>query len=76
MKWTYHFEDLGIWEDNIEMDITEERWENLDWISLAKDGDQWQNLWTKQTFGLRKRLEVSRVHEGFHLRYKSWSVNF
>jgi hypothetical protein len=39
-------------EDNIRMDLTEIRWEDVDWINLAQDRDQWwavvntvMNLW-------------------------------
>ena len=27
------------WEDNIEMDRKEISWEDVDWVHLAKDGD-------------------------------------
>jgi hypothetical protein len=32
------------WEDNIKMDLREIVWENVDWINLAQDWDQWQTL--------------------------------
>jgi hypothetical protein len=35
-------EDL--WEDNIRMDLTEIRWEGVNWIHLAHDRDQWRVL--------------------------------
>jgi hypothetical protein len=35
-----------IWEDNIRMDLREIQWEDVDWIYLAKDRDQWQALVT------------------------------
>jgi hypothetical protein len=32
------------WEDNIRMDHRETRWEDVDWMHLAQDRDQWQAL--------------------------------
>jgi hypothetical protein len=32
------------WEDNIRMDLMEIGWENVDWMHLAQDRDQWQAL--------------------------------
>jgi len=32
------------WEDNIRMNLTEIVWESVDWIHLAQDMDQWQDL--------------------------------
>jgi hypothetical protein len=29
------------WMYNIEMDLREEEWDNMDWIDVAQDGDQW-----------------------------------
>jgi hypothetical protein len=29
------------WEDNIRIDLREIRWEDVDWIHLAQDRDQW-----------------------------------
>jgi len=29
-------------EDNIRMDLREIWWENVDWMHLAQDRDQWQ----------------------------------
>ena len=29
------------WENNIKMDV-EIRWENMDWINLAQNTDEWQ----------------------------------
>jgi hypothetical protein len=29
------------WEDNIKVDLEEIQWEDVDWIYLAKDRDQW-----------------------------------
>jgi len=31
-------------EDNIKMDLQEERCESMDWIDLAQDRDRWQAL--------------------------------
>jgi hypothetical protein len=31
-------------EDNIRMDLREIRWENVDWMFLAQDRDQWPVL--------------------------------
>jgi hypothetical protein len=30
--------------DNIKMDLREIRWDGVDWIYLAEDGDQWRAL--------------------------------
>jgi hypothetical protein len=32
------------WEDNIRKDLKDIRWENVDWMHLAQDRDQWQAL--------------------------------
>jgi hypothetical protein len=32
------------WEDNIKMDLKEIVWASMDWIHVAKDRDQWQDL--------------------------------
>jgi hypothetical protein len=29
------------WEDSNRMDLTDMRWEGVDWIHLAQDRDQW-----------------------------------
>jgi len=29
------------WEDNIKMDFWEMGWEDVDWIHMAQDKDQW-----------------------------------
>jgi len=29
-------------EDNIRMDLSERWWEDVEWIYLAQDGDQWR----------------------------------
>jgi hypothetical protein len=33
-----------IWEDNIIMDLREIGWEDVDWVHLTQDRDQWQDL--------------------------------
>jgi hypothetical protein len=30
------------WEDNVRMDIRKTGWQNMDWIHLAQDRDQWR----------------------------------
>jgi hypothetical protein len=30
------------WVDNIEMDLRERGWDDMDWIDLARDRDQWR----------------------------------
>jgi hypothetical protein len=30
------------WEDNIKMDLTDMRWESVDWIYLAHDREKWR----------------------------------
>jgi hypothetical protein len=32
------------WVDNIKMDLTVIGWDDMDWISLAQDRDQWRAL--------------------------------
>jgi hypothetical protein len=32
------------WEDNIKMDIQEVECEDMDWIELAQDREQWRSL--------------------------------
>jgi hypothetical protein len=32
------------WEDNIRMDVREIGWEDVDWIHLSQDRDQWRAL--------------------------------
>jgi hypothetical protein len=32
------------WEDNIRMDIRKMGWEDVNWIHLAQDRDQWQTV--------------------------------
>jgi hypothetical protein len=46
------------WEGNITMDLTEIRWEVVEWIYLAEDRNQWQavvnmvmNIWVLQKVG-------------------------
>jgi hypothetical protein len=31
-------------EDNIKMDLRERGWDDMDWIDLAQDRDQWKSL--------------------------------
>jgi hypothetical protein len=31
-----------IWDDNIKMDLREMEWDDIDWIHLAQDKDQWR----------------------------------
>jgi len=35
------------WEDNIRMDFREIGWENVDWIHLTQDRNQWRTLVNK-----------------------------
>jgi hypothetical protein len=32
------------WVDNTEMDLRETGWDNMDWIDLVQDRDQWRAL--------------------------------
>jgi hypothetical protein len=32
------------WVDNIKMDLSEIRWDGMDWIDLAENRDQWRAL--------------------------------
>jgi len=32
------------WEDNIRINLREIGWEGVDWMHLAQDKDQWQDL--------------------------------
>jgi hypothetical protein len=34
------------WENNIRMDVTDIRWEGVDWIHLSQDRYQWRDLVT------------------------------
>jgi hypothetical protein len=33
-----------MWENNIKIDLRETGWDDMDWISLAQDRDQWRAL--------------------------------
>jgi hypothetical protein len=33
-----------MWMDNIKIDLTEIGWDDMDWIDLAQDRDQWRAL--------------------------------
>jgi hypothetical protein len=33
-----------MWVDNIEMDLREIGWDDMDWIDVAQDRDQWRAL--------------------------------
>jgi hypothetical protein len=33
-----------IWENNIRKDLRETGWEGVDWVHLAQDREQWQDL--------------------------------
>jgi hypothetical protein len=33
-----------MWVDNINMDLREIGWDEMDWIDLAQDRDQWRTL--------------------------------
>jgi hypothetical protein len=35
------------WVDNIKMDLREIGWDDMDWIDLAQDRDQWRALVNK-----------------------------
>jgi hypothetical protein len=32
------------WEDNVKLDLREIGWDDMDWIDLAHDRDQWRAL--------------------------------
>jgi hypothetical protein len=45
------------WVNNIKIDLREIRWDDMDWIDLAQDRDQWRalvnmvmNLWVSSNF--------------------------
>jgi hypothetical protein len=40
------------WADNIKMDLREIGWDDMDWIDLAQDKDQWKVL-VKTVMNLR-----------------------
>jgi hypothetical protein len=45
------------WVANIKMDLRETASDNMDWINLAQDRDQWMALVnTERTFGFHKML--------------------
>ena len=38
-----HLEGIGRrWEDNINLDLQEVGWGDMDWLDLAQDRDRWQ----------------------------------
>jgi len=39
-----HWGDLGVWVDNIRMDLQEVGCGYMDWIGLAQDRDGWRRL--------------------------------
>lgn len=32
------------WEGSIKMDLTDKVWEDVNWINMARNGEQWYNL--------------------------------
>jgi len=45
LRETDHLEDRGFrWEDNIEMDLQDVRWLDMNWIDLAQNRDRWRAL--------------------------------
>jgi hypothetical protein len=32
------------WLDNVEIDLREAGWDDMDWIDLAQDSDQWRAI--------------------------------
>jgi hypothetical protein len=55
---------LGIlrrrWVDNIKIDLREIEWDDMDWIDLAADRDQWRALVnTVMNLGFQKMLGTS-----------------
>jgi hypothetical protein len=34
------------WDDNIKIDLIEEGWEDMDWIHMVQDRNQWRHLVT------------------------------
>ena len=32
------------WEDNIEMDLTEVRWEEVSWINVTQNSGKWRSV--------------------------------
>jgi hypothetical protein len=48
------------WEGNIRIDLGEMGWEDVDWIYLAQDRDQWRDLVdTVTNFCYHKRRGIS-----------------
>jgi hypothetical protein len=39
-----HCEDQDAGVDNVKMDLREIGWDDMDWIDLAQDRDQWRAL--------------------------------
>jgi hypothetical protein len=37
-------QDVGGWVDNIKIDLREIGWDDMDWIDLVQDRDQWWAL--------------------------------
>jgi len=52
------------WENSIRKNLTEIRWEGVDWMHLARDGDQWRAVAnTVMTLGSHKRQGISGLAE-------------
>jgi hypothetical protein len=48
------------WEDNIRIDLSETGWEDVDWMYLAQDRNQWRTLVNRiELSGSIKRREIS-----------------
>jgi hypothetical protein len=41
------------WVDNIKIDLREIGWDDMDWISLAQDRDQWRRVLVNTVVDLR-----------------------
>jgi len=57
MRWEEHIARIGAmrneynigrpryrWKDNIRMDLWKIRWEGVEWMHLAQNGDQWREI--------------------------------
>jgi hypothetical protein len=59
---TYEKNVYAYWVDNIKMDLREIGWDDVDWIDMAQDRDQWRALNT--VLNLRASVNVGKFLSG------------
>jgi hypothetical protein len=45
-EWKISLRPRRRWEDNIRMDLREIGWEDVEWMYLSRDRDQWRTILT------------------------------